>query len=71
MLTEGQVRVPLSVLEERRELDLLPKGVPAPDSLSLPPLGVSATQEAVNGVWRLEVYPDAVMVKDRTGNLRK
>jgi hypothetical protein len=41
VLTEGQVRVPLSVLEERRELDLPPKGVPALDSLSLPPLGVS------------------------------
>ena len=41
VLTEGQVRVSLSVLEERRELDLLPKGVPAPDSLSLPPLGVT------------------------------
>src|SRR5438874_300051 len=41
VLTEGQVRIPLSVLEERRELDLLPKGVPAPDSLSLPPLGVT------------------------------
>jgi hypothetical protein len=41
VLTKGQVRISLPVLEERRELDLLPKGVPAPDSLSLPPLGVS------------------------------
>src|SRR5436190_1075686 len=41
VLTEGQVRIPRSVLQERRELDLLPKGVPVPDSLGLPPLGVT------------------------------
>src|SRR5438045_8628804 len=38
VLTEGQGRVPPSVLEEQRELDLLPKGLPVPDSISLPPL---------------------------------
>ena len=41
MLAKGEVRVPLSVLEERRELDLLPEGFPVPDSLSLPPLSVT------------------------------